>query len=230
MDNWIGIVVIVAFMLAASLLRERWRVLRVERWARGRGFVVRSPAPSGGPQPAAKLASHLTVYGARLWGLVLEGSLDGVTITIAEHESSELGRKTGVWSTIVTWPVPSAVGRVVMRRGSGLQPLAAAANAIVGAVREPIKDALGIRGNNDEAQRIDSPGGWAVYGEPAVRDLWLTYEKMRELDSWPHGGAFVREDGFGAWRVKGTITADEVLPTIQPLLLLGLRDGDPGSN
>ena len=31
MDNWIWIVVIVVFMLAAGLLRERWRVLRVER-------------------------------------------------------------------------------------------------------------------------------------------------------------------------------------------------------
>ena len=82
MDNWILIVAIVLLMLAAGLLRERWRVLRVERWNRGRGFVVRSPMPVGGPQPAAKLASHLTVYGARLWGLVLEGSLDGVTITI----------------------------------------------------------------------------------------------------------------------------------------------------
>jgi hypothetical protein len=96
MDKWISIVVIVLVMLAAGLLRERWRVLRVERWARSRGFVVRSPAPAGGPQPAAKLASHLAVHGARLWGLVLEGFLDGVTITIAEHESSELARKTGV--------------------------------------------------------------------------------------------------------------------------------------
>jgi len=217
MDNWIGIVVIVVFMLAASLLRERWRVLRVERWARGRGFVVRSTAPAGGPQPAAMLASHLTVYGARLWGLVLEGSLDGVTITIAEHESSELARKTGVWSTIVTWPIPSAVGRVVMRRGSGLQPLAAAANAVVGAVRGPIKDALGIRGNNDEAQRIDTPGGWAVYGEPSVRDLWFTPEKMRELDAWRHGGAFVREDGFGAWRVNGTISAGRLEQLVKQL-------------
>jgi hypothetical protein len=217
MDNWIWIVVIVVFMLAAGLLRERWRVLRVERWARGRGFVVRSPVPAGGPQPAARLASYLTVYGARLWGLMLEGSPDGVTITIAEHESSELARKTGVWSTIVTWPIPSAVGRVVMRRGSGLQPLAAAANAIVGAVREPIKNALGMRGDNDEAQRIDTPVGWAVYGEPSVRDLWLTPEKMSELDAWPHGGAFVREDGFGAWRVKGTISAGRLEQLVMQL-------------
>ena len=179
---------------------------------------MRSPVPAGGPQPAARLASYLTVYGARLWGLMLEGSPDGVTITIAEHESSELARKTGVWSTIVTWPIPSAVGRVVMHRGRGPQPLAAAANAVVGAVRQPIKDALGIRRNNDEAQRIDTPGGgWAVYGEPADRDPWLTPEKMREPDAWPHGGAFVREDGFGAWRVKGTISAGRLEQLVMQL-------------
>jgi len=207
MDNWILIVVIVVVMLAAGLLRERWCVLRVERWARGRGFDVRSPVPERGPQPAAELASCLTVYGARLWGLVLEGSLDGVTITIAENESSELARKTGIWSTIVTWPIPSAVGRVVMHRGSGPQPLAVAANAVVGGVRGPITDALGMRGEDKGAQRAYTPGGWAVYGDPAVRDPWLTHEKMRELDAWPHGGAFVREDGFGAWRVEGAISA-----------------------
>jgi len=217
MDNWILIVVILVLMLAAGLLRERWRVLRVEQWARGRGFVVRSPVPAGGPQPAAKLFSLLTVYGARLWGLVLEGSLDGVTITIAEHESSELARKTGVWSTIVTWSVPSAVGRVVMHRGSGSQPLAAAANAVVGAVRGPIKDALGMRGDDEGARRVGTPGGWAVYGEPADRDPWLTPEKMRELDAWPHGGAFVREDGFGAWRVKGAISAGRLEHLVEQL-------------
>ena len=54
-------------------------------------------------------------------------------------------------------PIPSPVGRVVMRRSSKPQSLAAAANAIVGAVRGPIKDALGIRGDNDEAQRIHTP-------------------------------------------------------------------------
>jgi len=224
MDNWILIVVILVLLLAAGLLRERWRVLRVEQWARGGGFVVRSPVPAGGPQPAANLASRLTVYGARLWGLVLEGSLNGVTITIAEHESSELARKTGVWSTIVTWPIPSAVGRVVMHRGSGPQSLTAAANAVVGAVRGPIKDALGMRGDDEGAQRSDTPGGWAVYGEAAVRDSWLTHEKMRELDAWPHGGAFVREEGFGAWRVKGAISAGrleqlvEQLPAAQRLM------------
>ena len=217
MDNRILIVAIVLLMLAAGLLRERWRVLRVERWNRGRGFVVRSPMPVGGPQPAAKLASHLTVYGARLWGLVLEGSLDGVTITIAEHQSSELARKTGIWSTIVTWPIPRAVGRIVMHRGSGSQPLAAAANAIVGAVRGPIKDALGMRGEDEGAQRADTPGGWVVYGDPAVRDPWLTPEKMRELDAWPHGGAFVREASFGAWRVKGAISVGRLEQIVQQL-------------
>jgi hypothetical protein len=104
-----------------------------------------------------------------------------------------------------------------MRRGSGLQAVAAAANAIVGAVREPIKDALGMRGDNDEAQRIDTPGGWAVYGEPSVRDLWLTPEKMPELDAWPKGDAFVREDGFGAWRMKGIISAGRLEKLVKQL-------------
>jgi len=65
----------------------------------------------------------------------------------------------------------------------------------------------GMRGEDKGAQRAYTPGGWAVYGDPAVRDPWLTHEKMRELDAWPHGGAFVREDGFGAWRVEGAISA-----------------------
>jgi hypothetical protein len=89
MNSWVSIVVVVVLVLAVALGRERWRVSRIEGWARNKGFSRQFPVPDGGPQPAGAMVAQLAVHGARLWGLVLDGTIDGVPVTIAEHESSE---------------------------------------------------------------------------------------------------------------------------------------------
>jgi hypothetical protein len=206
MSEWLWTVVLLVVILSFFLLRESKRAIAVEKWIASRGLSRLFPVPPQGPQPAASLVARLSMHGARRWGFVLEGTLDGVPVTIAEHESSTLMNSPPAWFTIVTWPIQGASGRIFMHKSTGSRVLANAAKAIGNAVREPLHEALGI---HTEAQgaHVETPGGWTVYGEPGVRDCWLTPQRVRELDAWPHGGSFVREDGHGAWRVEGKITA-----------------------
>jgi len=57
---------------------------------------------------------------------------------------------------------------------------------------------------------VETPGGWTVQGEPIDRERWLTSQKMRELDAWTPDAAFVRDDGYAAWRVREKITAESL--------------------
>ena len=215
MNNWISIVVLLGIVIAAGLVRERWRVSRIESWARAKGLAVLFPVPEGGPQPAASLVSHLTIHGGRLWGMVLTGTIEGVPITIAEHESSEPGQKTGVWSTIVTWPLAEPAGLLILHRGTGPSVLADVAKAIVDPVRDAVLGALGT--SAPIHTKVETPGGWSVYGEPLARERWLTPDKTRELDAWPHDGSFVRDQGFAGWRVKDPINADSLAVMLERL-------------
>lgn len=216
MNSWVSIVVLLALVIAVGLLRERWRVSRIEGWARDKGFSRQFPVPAGGPQPAGAMVKQLAVHGARIWGMVLDGTIDGVPVTIAEHESSEPARQSGIWCTIVTWPVAGATGRIVMQRGTGSRLVADALKAVTDPIRSAVADALDLPGAATHLT-IETPEGWAVYGEPVDRDRWLTPDKIRELDAWPHGGAFARQDGFGGWRVKEPITADTLARLLDQL-------------
>ena len=220
MNTWIAIVVLLVAVAAVAMMRERWRLRAIDQWAGARGLMRRFPVPADGPQPAAALVRHLTIHGARLWGTILEGTLDGVAVTIAEHESSVPGRKTGHWHTIMTWPATGESGRIVIKRGRSSAVLADAAEAVIAAVQLP----PGAASADSGLHTVETPGGWVIGGEAATVDHWLTPEKTRDLDAWPHGGTFVREGGSAAWRMSGNIATDtlqriqEGLPVARRLL------------
>jgi hypothetical protein len=112
MPNWFWIVAIVAAVLAAGMLRERWRLRSMEGVARRRGFVLHSPfAPAERP-PMAALAERLEGRRATRWGAGLTGVVDGLAIAIAEHETPARGgdatgspNTIGIWRVMVAWPV-----------------------------------------------------------------------------------------------------------------------------
>jgi hypothetical protein len=214
MNNWISVVVVIVIVMAVALMRERWRVSGIESLAKSKGLTPLFPVPAGGPQPAARLVALLTIHGGRLWGSVLTGTIDGVPVTIAEHESSEPGRKTGVWSTVVTWPVAGDKGQIVLHRGRGPAALSDAAAALVAPVRAAVADAIGLP-QRDANTTTETPGGWAITAEPIVRDRWLTPERVRALDAWASDASFARHDGFAAWRFKDMITADRLSQIIE---------------
>lgn len=112
MPTWVMVVLLIAGVLAAGMFRERWRITGMERWARRRGFLLRSPFVPDGRAPMAALAAGLEGRDARMWGVGLEGALDGVPVTVAEHETAASGgdasgsmNTIGVWRVLVAWPL-----------------------------------------------------------------------------------------------------------------------------
>lgn len=203
MTTWLVVIIVLVIVAVIAILRERNRVGAVEQWASANGLQRVFPVPAAGPEPAATLVRAMTIHGGRTWGTVLEGTLDGVTITIAEHESSVPGRKTGIWHTVISWPLQRPSGRIVMARGRGPQAIATAVETLTA----PLAAAVGLSDPN-AMNRNETPGGWSVIGEPLERERWLTPDKVRELDAWPHGGTFVRDGASGAWRVQELISTD----------------------
>lgn len=175
MSNWITIPLLLIVLVAIALWRERRRVTSVETGMVSAGFTRREPVAPDGLPVAAALVRRINPYGCRIWGLVLDGSIDGVAVTAGEHEGSEGLNKPAAWHTVVVWAILGATGPVVVRTGA-----------------KPRQ----------------------VEGEPVVLAGWLTPDKQRAIDAWPHGGTLVRDAGHGAWRLPGTISP-ETLATVR---------------
>ncbi len=208
MPNWIPIVVAVVAALGYGLYRERLRVSGVERAAQAHGFVRTVPFAPTPQAPAVTLSKRLHVHGARIWGIGLEGFVDALPCTIAEHESASTGtKKTGDWFTLVVWPIRESAGPLIVWRAPSVRPLTNA--GVAGRLGVDVPDAATLR--------LTTPGGILVEAEPHVRDAWLTPERTRALEAWPHGGVLVRDAGCAAWRLPGTLSAgrlDQLLKQI----------------
>lgn len=112
MPTWLWIVAVIVGVLAAGMLRERWRLRGMEGVAKQRGFVLHSPFAPGERPPMAALAERLEGRPATRWGAGLTGVVDGLEIAIAEHETPARGgdatgspNTIGIWHVMVAWPV-----------------------------------------------------------------------------------------------------------------------------
>ena len=104
MGTWIPIAAVLAAVLGFGFVNEHFRVSGVERWARAKGFKRVAPFSAGASASVVALASSLHQRGARLWGVGLEGMVDGSPCTIAEYAASKPGTRTGdEWFTLVCW-------------------------------------------------------------------------------------------------------------------------------
>ncbi len=115
MPSWLWIVMMIAAVLAAGLLRERRRLRSMERVAKQRGFVLHSPFVPGEHLPLAALAERLAGRPATRWGAGFTGEVNGLAIAIAEHEMPASGvdaagspNTIGIWYVMVAWPVGRA--------------------------------------------------------------------------------------------------------------------------
>ncbi len=120
------------------------------------------------------LSKRLHVHGARIWGIGLEGFVDALPCTIAEHESVGTGtKKTGDWFTLVVWPIRESAGPLVVWRAPGMTPLTNAG----------VADRLGVDTADAATLRVTTDGGILVEGEPRVRDARLTPDLIRALEA-----------------------------------------------
>ena len=210
MAEWVSIVVVIAVAIAAMLMKERLRVSGLEKWARGRGFTLRTPFTPDEGSPAWGLAGRFTARGAKRWGAALEGSVEGVGVTLAEFETTWAGaRQTRVWQTLAVWPMAATPGPIVVWSGSrGLSAIRS--NTRVG-------DRLGLADTDPDTLVTTTASGAIVEGEPAVRNGWLTGERARALEGWAHGGEFARDGTHAAWRMEGALSVGQVEKMVEHL-------------
>lgn len=201
MPKWLIIVLAIAAVLVAGMLRERWRISGVERWVRKRGLLLCSPFVPGDQPPVVRLAQRFAPNGARIWGVGVEGVLDGVPVTIAEHETANTtGKTSGVWRVLVAWPLREAGETVVVWR----------------APSTPIfsNRAIARRFGATDADALRTvSGGLLIEAAAAPREAWMTEARRAAFESWSHGGEFVREEAWAGRRFKGNVTP-ELLDTV----------------
>ncbi|NUQ36442.1 MAG: hypothetical protein HUU23_01335 [Caldilineales bacterium] len=113
--DWLWIVAAIVGVLAAGMLRERWRLRGMEDFARQHGFVLHSPFTPGERPPLAALAERLEGRPPTRWGAGITGVVDGIEIAIAEHETPARGADAtgsphtiGIWRVMAAWPLRSA--------------------------------------------------------------------------------------------------------------------------
>ena len=117
MRDWLWIVVVIVGVLAVGMVRERWRLRAMDRFAMQRGFTLHSPFIPGEHPPMAALAEQLEGRRATRWGAGITGVIDGLEITVAELETPARGsdgtgslNTVGIWWVMVAWPLgPHAV-------------------------------------------------------------------------------------------------------------------------
>jgi hypothetical protein len=194
MPEWAWIIIIIVGLIAAALVRERWRLTALEGWVRTHGFTLLRPFAPGDHPRIAALGSRLSGRDNMRWATGVSGRSADTAVTIAEFEYTPPGRKTGVWFALAAWPVRDAAGPLVLTpNGRGV--LDRAMRAVVG------------RSESEFAGlQITTEGSLVVHGEPAVRQSWLTDARRVALERWPHGGEFVLMDGYAGWKTEGLIT------------------------
>lgn len=112
MSDWLWIVLVIVSVLAAGMMRERWRLGVMERMAKARGLVLHSPFTPGEHPPMVALAAQIEGRRPTRWGAGLTGVVDGLEIAIGEHEAPATGsdatgsaNTTGTWYVMIAWPV-----------------------------------------------------------------------------------------------------------------------------
>jgi len=207
MPTWLSIVLVIAAVVAAGLLKETWRQRGVATVIAGSGFRRLEPNDTAWQRAAAVLVQRMHRSGARIWGLALAGTLDDVPLTIAEHESSRGINQAPGWYTVVMWRSHQTPGGPIVLLEAPNATMAAALDAVTTlGTGTRLSERLGV---TEPATPGDAParaGRFFVYGASPDRNRWLTDIRVQELEGLPVGAACVVDGEQAAWRFEGTIT------------------------
>jgi hypothetical protein len=202
MSTALPIVLIIAAVLMAGLLRDSLRTGAVTRWARTHGF---SRVPHDNERLIA-WAKRFRPDGASHWGIVLRGEPAGLETIIAEHEENRRS-SADRWHTLAVTRVPGLQMDAVRITRAG-SPLVRRVTDAVIAPGEAVRDLLGIEITERSVVHTVGKGKWAV--EVVNKDalvFWSSETQGAAIDAWPHDAELAAVDDYVLVRAPGLITA-----------------------
>ena len=104
MSTALSIILMIAVVLVAGLLRDSLRTGAITRWSRTHGFL-RVPQPEHDNERLITWAKRFRPDRASHWGIVLRGETAGLETTIAEHEETRRS-SADRWHTLAVTRVP----------------------------------------------------------------------------------------------------------------------------
>ncbi len=104
MGTTLSVILLIAIVLAAGLLRDSFRTKAVTRWGKTHGFSF-VPKPEHDNERLIAWAKRFATTSASHWGIVLRGETAGLETTIAEHEERFV-KSPARWHTLAVTRVP----------------------------------------------------------------------------------------------------------------------------
>jgi hypothetical protein len=205
MSTALSVILLIAVVLAAGLLRDSFRTRAVTRWGRSHGLSP-VPKPEHDNDRLIAWAQRFRPDSASHWGIVLRGETAGFETTIAEHEERR-GSSAARWHTLAVTRVPGLgmdAARITRAGSQVARSVTDAATAPGRAVRER----LGIEVTQRPVVHPVGHGKWAV--EVANKDalaFWSSEAQAASIDAWPHDAELAVADDYVLVRVPGLIDA-----------------------
>ena len=204
MSTALSVIILIAIVLAAGLLRDSFRTKAVTRWGKTHGFSF-VPKPEHDNERLIAWAKRFATTSASHWGIVLRGESDGLETTIAEHEERRI-KGPARWHTLAVTRMPGLKMDAVRFTQAGSQVIRAVTDAVIAPGRA-VRDALGIEVAERPVHRIGQ-GKWAV--EVANEDalaFWSSEAQAAAIDAWLHDAELAAVDDYVLVRVPGPISA-----------------------
>ena len=114
MPSWLVGTIVIVILIAIALLREGKRAGAVTDWSRTRGFVRHSQMPQDLSLVIRGATDILRPGPARIYGVIIDGQIDGRRYVIADFEATPSAMKTGEWHTLVMTPVVAGTPALVI--------------------------------------------------------------------------------------------------------------------
>ena len=205
MSTALSVILLIAVVLAAGLLRDSFRTRAVTRWGRDHAFKP-VPKPEHDNERLIGWAQRFYPATASHWGIVLRGEAAGLETTIAEHEERGMSSPAR-WHTLAVTRVPGLQLNAVRFTKAGSQVVRAVTDAAVAPGRA-VAERLGIEVTKKPNAHPVGRGKWAVQlANDDELALWSSEMQAAAIDAWTHDAELAAFDDYVLVRVPGVIDA-----------------------
>ncbi len=216
MSTAVSIVILIAVVTAAGLLRDSLRTNAVTRWAKSRGFTV-VPKSEHDTKQLMAWAGRFHPDSCGHWGNVLRGGTGGRETVIAEHEEKRL-TSPDRWHTLAVTRVPGLQMQAIRIIAAG-SPVVRGVTDDASAPGRAVREHLGIEVTEKPTAHPVGKGMWAVdTTDTGARAYWSGEIGAAAIDAWPHDAELAAIDVCVLVRIPGLINAerlDDLLATAE---------------